>query len=197
MVRINHLVTCLIIFASISVGVYAHAQEIVLPPEVIKRQNNIPDAVLYRVLFHHAAAFKDKADDVERLGRDASSFRNHLAHKLNLSPDQVITLNTVALEYREDAADTERQLNESVARFHAQYGVLPEGQPRPPLPPEAAYLLSERDEITLAARDRFHSRLGDAEFGRIDALIKHNLLPGGRPSGVEPQTHSLGFQGGK
>ena len=140
-------------------------QEITLPSAITKRQAAVPETVIYSILLHQVAAFKDKADELDREGRDGSPYRHHIAIKLGLSPEEMLFLNSVALQYRTDAEETDEQIAESVKQFRAYHANLPSGA-RPPLPPEAKYLIEKRDQIILQARDRFHSLVGDAEFRR-------------------------------
>ncbi len=146
-------------------------QEITLPVAVAKHQAALPETVLYSILLHQVAAFKDKADQLDREGGDGSPYRHHIATKLGLNPQEMLCPDSVALQYRTDAEQTEEQIAESVKSFQAYHATLPSGV-RPPLPPEAKFLLEKRAQIVLQARDRFHNMVGDAEFGRIDALVK-------------------------
>ncbi len=53
------------------------AQEVVIPPEVAKRQAAVPDTVLYAILLHQVATFKDKADELDR--------RERMAHPIGIT----------------------------------------------------------------------------------------------------------------
>ena len=97
-------------------------------------------------------------------GEDGSPFRDHLAAKLQLSAEQVISLNVAAEQFQSDMAPIDAQLQQSVAAFQKAHPSVLEGEPRPPLPPEAAYLISEMDRVTMAARDRFRLLVGEDEF---------------------------------
>ena len=153
-----------VLFAMTSFG---RAQEINLPKDVQARQSSLPDTVLYGVLFRQAAAFKEKADELDRVGMDSSPFRKHLAHKLNLSATQVILLDEAALQYTLQVKPIEAEIAESAARFHEANRVAVKGH-LPPLPPEAASLIARRESAIASVRDRFHTLLGDQEFARVE-----------------------------
>lgn len=64
-------------------------------------QNNAPEApdeIVYRHLFRHAAAFKAKADETERQGKDAAQFRGFFKRKANLSDGEAQVLDRIAAE---------------------------------------------------------------------------------------------------
>lgn len=147
------------------------AQEVVLPPSVEKRQAAVPDTVLYSILLHQVATFKDMADDLDRQGRDGSPLRRHISTKFGLTPQELMSLDEVALQYREDVKDTEAQLAESVKLYREQQPFWMPGQKKS-YPSEAKYLIDKRDNLVLASRDRFHALIGDDEFLRIDGLVK-------------------------
>jgi hypothetical protein len=149
-------------------------QEVVLPKDVVQRQHALPDTLVYGVLFRQAAALKEQADEWDREGKDGSPFRKHLAHKFQLSPEQILSLDTAALQYKEEVADVEMEIQQSVSRFQ-QSAQLVKGQAVPPLPSEARYLISKHDAVVLRARDRFHTLLGDEDFARIDGLVKARM----------------------
>lgn len=150
------------------------AQEIVLPKSVQEQQHKIPDSVLYGVLFRQAAAFTAKADEMDEAGQDGSPWRKHLAHKLNLTPTEELYLEQAGLEYDLQVRPIDEEIADSARRFRQAIGIVTPGHV-PPLPPEAAYLLSNRDAAIEAIRDGFHLWLGDSEFARVDALMKTRL----------------------
>jgi len=146
-------------------------QEIVLPPDVVKRQAAVPESVLYEILLHHVAIFHDKAEELDRQGGDGSPYRHHIASKFGLSPQQLLYLDSVALRYREEAGQVNEEIAASVKQFHAYHATLPVGT-KPMLPPEAKFLIQKHNQLVLNARAQFHALIGDDEFARIDGLVK-------------------------
>ena len=170
--------TVLLLILSLSSFCSAISQEIVLPPSVAQRQANVPETVTYAILLHQVVAFKDKADELDRNGGDGSPYRRHLAYKFGLTNQQVLILNSVAEQYRENVRFAEQQLSDSVAKYRDANGKLPRGAQILALPQEAKALIANRDSITLHARDQFHSWLGEDEFRRVDATIKSRIASG-------------------
>lgn len=168
----RYMTVALVIAAAVSYS--CPAQEIKLPQTAIAQQQNIPDSVLYGVLFRQAAAFFNAAAVLDRAGKDGSPYRKHLIHKFNLSPPEVLSLEEAALLYNLRVKPIDAEIASSVARWRAGLGVVPEGT-FPPLPPEAAGLLAKRAAAIEGVRDSFHESIGDSEFGRIDSLLKTRL----------------------
>lgn len=150
-------------------------QEVSLPASVIAKQHRVPETVIYEILMHQAAFFKDQADELDRKGGDGSPFRRHMAAKFELTDQQVLILNSIAVEYREEVKGPEKDLRDSVEHFRQQNAELPRGSKTLPPPSEAQLLIARRDAVTMRAIDRFHSRLGDVEFSRIDAIVKSRI----------------------
>jgi hypothetical protein len=157
---------------SLLIGCSCYAQEIPLLPA---DQHTIPDTVVYRILMHHAAAFDQKARELEAKGLDGTPYRKHLEQKLGLSPSQVQILMNIAREYSASTQRYEQQIQAVLTQFshdHAPGGALPPGE-RPPSPPAALVTIHQlRDSSTLAARDKFKTAIGDAEFARVDTALR-------------------------
>jgi hypothetical protein len=168
----EYAVTALLLTAALSCS--STAQEVVLPKSAIALQQHIPDSILYGVLFRQAAAFYQEAAILDRQGKDGSPYRKHLAHKLNLSPPEELSLEEAGLLYNIRVKPIDAEIAESAARWRAGLDVVPQGH-FPPLPPEAADLLAKRDAAIEGVRDSFHASIGDSEFARIDALVKTRI----------------------
>jgi hypothetical protein len=151
------------------------SQEISLPPGVVTKQHNVPETVVYAIVFHQAVALKDRADDIDRKGGDGSALRRHMIAKFGLSDQQLLQLNSVAEEFRAEVKDPEERLRASVERFRENNAQLPRGSRTLPPPSEAATLLAARDAVILRARDRFHYMVGDEDFARLDQAIKARI----------------------
>jgi hypothetical protein len=154
----------------------AVGQEIIYSPEVLQKQQQVPESVIYGILLHQAATFKDKADALDRSGRDGSPYRHHMEAKFGLTPQELVSLDKVAVEYREKARGPESDLKDSVIKFRVMNANLQRGSSALPAPGEAANLLAKLDALTLSARDEFHSLVGDSEFAKIDALVKYRVV---------------------
>lgn len=151
-------------------------QEIVYPPEVIQKQQHVPESVIYGIVLHQAAAFKDKADELDRSSGVGSAYRHHMEAKFGLTPQELMYLDRVAIEYRDRVRGVEGDLKDSVARFRVMNAGLQRGWRVLPPPSEASNLLMKRDGLILHARDEFHVLIGDKDFARIDALVKYRVV---------------------
>src|SRR5215213_2827644 len=63
------------------------------------QQPEVPDEVVYRHLLNHVLAFKKKAEEVEREGKDGNPFRKYFKHKANLNDYEAQTLDEIASDY--------------------------------------------------------------------------------------------------
>jgi hypothetical protein len=151
-------------------------QEIIYSPEVLQKQQHVPESVIYGILLHQAAAFKDNTDKLDRSGGDGSPYRHHMEAKFGLTSQELIYLNKIAIEYRAKVTGPESDLKKSVVRFRVMNANLQrKGKALPP-PSEAELLLAKIDGPALHARDEFHALVGDSEFARIDALVKYRVV---------------------
>lgn len=177
----------------------SRAQEIQLPPSAASHQAAVPETVLYEILLHHVAIFHDKAEELDRQGGDGSPYRHHITAKLGLSPQEMLYLDSVALQYREESKQVNEEIATSVDNFHAYHKTLPVGT-KPTLPPEAKRLIAEHNQLVKNARDKFHVLVGDAEFTRIDGLIKSRFRADVRTGPVNSQRQTTpstnGLEGG-
>lgn len=148
------------------------AQEI---PRLPSDGRTMPDAVVYRILMHHAATFDQKAQELEAKGLDGSPYRKHFEQKLGLSSSQVAILMQIAREYLVANEQYERQITEVLKKFNDEHmpgGVLPPGEVPPPPPAAVARIREERNSAVLGARDKFRAAIGDVDFARADAALR-------------------------
>lgn len=133
----------------------------------------LPEHVAYWFLFHHSAALKRKADEVEKKGK-SSSLRALIKRDADLNDGQAATLETISLECEREVAEKDAQAKVVIAAVRARYpdGKIPRGESLPPVPPALEALQQERDAIILRARDRLHEAFGDQDFQRFDSFVK-------------------------
>ena len=158
-----------------------------LNPNVqILAQNNppeVPDEIVYRHLFRHAAALKAKADEAEREGREAGHFRRFFKHKANLSDDEAQALDRIASECAAEIKAIDERAKPIIEAYKAQYpnGQVPHGQRPLPPPVELRQLTKERNELVLRKRDELRAAFGENEFRRFQEFVKnkvaHNVNP--------------------
>jgi cell division protein ZapA (FtsZ GTPase activity inhibitor) len=134
----------------------------------------MPERILYRHLFRHAAEFKRKGDEAEKEGKDATNFRRFFKNKAELDNAQARALDEVAENCDREMRQLDERAKALLAGVRAQYpdGQLPAGQAPPRPPAELRQLSEERDAVVLRARDRLREVLGEGEFKRFDKFVK-------------------------
>ncbi|HKS27350.1 MAG TPA: hypothetical protein VJS44_05995 [Pyrinomonadaceae bacterium] len=134
----------------------------------------MPERILYRHLFRHAAEFKRKADEAEKEGKDATNFRKFFKNKAEIDDAEARTLDDIAVDCDREMRRLDERAKEIVAIVRAQYpdGEIPKGQSPPRPPAELRQLSEERDAVVLRARDRLRNALGEGEFKRFDKFVK-------------------------
>lgn len=176
----------LLVLAALSIGIFAHSHSSPAQTAQTKPAKDIPDAVIYRHLFRFVNDFKNKADELERDGKDASDYRTHFKRKANLTDAEVAALNEIAAQCVVEMQGVDARAKLALATSQAPYpdGQLLPGQ-KPPAPPaELKELSAERDAIVLRARDTLRARFGEEEFTRfhntyVKPQIAQNLQPVG------------------
>lgn len=155
-------------------------QQEVSPEHAAKAQGqgaDIPEGVVYGILFRQLTALKRAAVKLERQGKDGSALRGHLKKKAKLTDERAEMLDRIALETEREVTQIDkeaRKIIDGIRVLHPK-GMLKDGEPLPLPPPELTALKEQRNNIILQARERLRLELGDAEFQRFDALIKEDM----------------------
>ena len=71
---------------------------LIVPSSAQNTSPAIPEQIIYRHLFRHIAAFKARADELERQGKDGRSFHDFFKNKASLSDEQAQMLEQTALQ---------------------------------------------------------------------------------------------------
>ena len=139
----------------------------------------VPDEVVYRHLFRHVAAFKSKAEETEREGKDARHFRGFFKHKANLSDNEAQTLEQIASQCAAEIKAIDERAKPYIEAYKAQYpnGRVPHGQTPAPPPDELRQMTRERNELVLHKRDELRAAFGEEAFGRFQAFVKNKIAP--------------------
>ncbi|HEX8070938.1 MAG TPA: hypothetical protein VF546_13365 [Pyrinomonadaceae bacterium] len=147
----------------------------------------VPDQVVYRHLFRHAAALKAKADELERQGKDATHLHNFFKHKAELSDDQAQILEDIADQCARDIKALDEKAKPIIAAYKAQYpnGQVPHGEKPQPPPAELYQLTLERNDVVLRSRDKLRAALGEGEFNRFHAFVRSKIAPNVNPVSAE------------
>jgi hypothetical protein len=146
---------------------------------VQQKPAEIPDHVMYRHLFHHAVALKNKAEEAEKKGEDATQYRTHFQRNAELSDYQANILTDIAAEYDQQEKLLEARAKPLIDAYKAQYpdGKVPHGQKPAPPPAELRALSQERDALVLRMKERLRATLGEGEFNHLDNFVKTRVAP--------------------
>jgi len=140
----------------------------------------IPDEIAYRHLFRYVTAIEKQAEEAERKGKDATSYRTHFKRMANLGDYHARMLDEIAVQYMDEVQVVDARARALVEAYRAQYpgGKVPHGE-RPAAPPaELKQLREQRDAITLRHRDNLHNVFGDDEFDRFNnEFVKRHIAP--------------------
>jgi len=145
-------------------------------------QNNapeVPDSVVYRHLFRHVAAFKAKADELERQGKDAKHLHGFFKRKADLSDEQARMLEQIASQCALEIKAIDERAKPIIEAYKAQYpnGQVPHGQQPAPPPAELQQMTKERNDLTLRKRDELRAAFGEEAFGRFHEFVKNKVAP--------------------
>ena len=126
----------------------------------------VPDEVGYRHLFHHVVAFKKKAEEFRRAGKEGRSFENYFRRKAGLDERQNETLDEIASEYEVKVSFLNARAKVLIDAYDAQYpgGRVPQGKSLKPPSAELKAMSEERDRMVLRYGDRLRAEFGDEGF---------------------------------
>lgn len=148
-----------------------------------------PEHVIYRQFFRHVVALKQRAQEVERQGRDGRKLRSFYRDRLSMKEDQSRNLDSVAADVSREVDKLDAKAKRIIEELHARYpgGVVPEGEQLPPPPPEFKDLQRQRDYAVMRGRMRLKTTLGEQGFQQVEDFVKMNFAPDVRPVPVSPR----------
>ena len=152
------------------------------------RPASAPDYVVYRQVFHHLMALKDRANEVERRGGNGRALGNYYKDRARLNDDQELTFEKIAADCERDVAKLDAQAQRIIDAAHARFpnGKVPAGAQIPPPPPELQRLQQQRIATIMEARNRLRAALGEQGFQQLDDFIKVNVAPQVQPQPITP-----------
>lgn len=148
-------------------------------------QPEVPDEIAYRHLFRYVAKLKKEAEELERRGKDATSYRTHFKRAATLSEYHARALDNVATQYLSEVQVVDARARKVIESYRAQYpdGKVPLGETPAPPPSELKQLREQRDAITLRYRDGLRSNFGEDEFNNFNSkFVKKRIAPNIRPA---------------
>lgn len=146
--------------------------------------DEVPEHVVYGMLFREVNEFGKKAKEKENRGENAADLRNFHRDKAGLDEKQGRALEQIAADCQREVEVLDRQARKIIADARAQHpgGRLAKGQ-TPPAPPAALKKLDEeRVQAILKARNILRASFGEREFQRFDRLSKQEAAEKMRPA---------------
>ncbi len=141
------------------------------------QSEDIPEHVIYELFLREVAAFKKKADALERQGQDGRWLRAYHKQEAKLDDRQAEALDRIAARSERELTRLDRRarsITETVRARHPR-GKLKEGEALPTPPDELQHLQQQRNNAVLRARDQLHADFGAAEFDRFDKHVRQDI----------------------
>lgn len=162
----------------------------------IPRSASAPEHVVYRQLFRHLVALKERAREIERQGKDGRALRSHYKDKAGLNDEQARILDGIAADCEREVAQMDAKAQKIIDAFKARFpgGKVPVGE-KPPPPPELHRMQQGRNMIIMHARERLRTALGAQGFQQLDDFVKLNVAPKVKPAQLQPQQPASTQQG--
>lgn len=156
----------------------ASAQETPLSSMPPRMRVPVPDAVLYRIFFHHIVAFERAAQASEAKGKLGTPFRNHITRKYGIGLNDQASVARLAIAYDSSEQPLREMRRQLVSTFRNQNfpnGKRATGQALPTIPPEIKQLKQSLDSLALNFRDQLRRTLGDERFVVLDKAIREKF----------------------
>ncbi|HEX3143574.1 MAG TPA: hypothetical protein VHQ64_06350 [Pyrinomonadaceae bacterium] len=141
------------------------------PKQTDQRAPAIPDFEVYRQMFHHHVTMKQKADELEKQGKDAKVLREFYKRQANLTEQEAQAFDDIASDCEKQVAQQDAKARAIVDKALAANGngKLAAGQ-KPPAPPEELRTLwNERNATIMRAKYALQAAFGDSEFSRFES----------------------------
>jgi hypothetical protein len=144
---------------------------------------SIPQFAVYRQLFHHYAALKAKADEMEQHGQTGADLRSFYKRQAKLEDKQDKILDKIASEVDAEVAKLDKQAKKIIDDERAKYplGKIPAGQTPPPLPAGLRDLAAQRTQIILKGKKDLADAFGGPEFKRFDEFVQQRIASRMKP----------------
>jgi hypothetical protein len=140
---------------------------------------SVPEPVVYWHLFHHNNLLLKKAEENERLGKDAKFLRDFYKNEAKLNDNQATIFREIAasVELEVSALDAEAKL--LIQNFRANHpgGLMKSGEKLPPPPPQLEALQKRRNNTILHGRDRLHQAFGQQASAEFQKFVHEKVAP--------------------
>ena len=146
--------------------------------EVAQPNSPLPEHVAYEFLFRRQAFAKQRAEELERQGKNAKDLRSMIKDEVKLSDEQAAKFDEVAsacLQEAKELDDRAKQITKAV-RDRYPGGRIPQGEKPPEIPQELLVMQQQRDAIFQRGRGRLQAALGEQGFRQLDEYVKNKLI---------------------
>lgn len=143
----------------------------------------IPPFAVYRQLFHHYAALKAKADEMERNGKSGADLRSFYKRQAKLEEKQDKLLDKIASAVDAEVEKLDKQAKKIIDDERAKHplGKIPSGQTPPQPPAELRDLAAKRTQIILQGKKDLENSFGGPEFKRFDEFVQEHIAKRMKP----------------
>lgn len=138
----------------------------------------VPVDLMYRFQLHRVAWIADLADQEATKNPGSIQFRTFLKRQYGLTDFEQESLFAAARRLRLQEAPIRERIGELKKQYrdaNMPNGQLALGQKIAPAPAELHALFQQLTEVTLDLMQNFHDQVGDIEFVRIQAALRHNM----------------------
>lgn len=146
--------------------------------DVAQPHSPLPEHVAYEFLFRRQAFYKQKAEELERQGKNAKALRSVIKDEAKLTDEQVAGLDEVASSSLQEAKEIDDRAYKIINAAKSRYpgGKIPQGQKPPPLPDELVVMQQQRNAIFQRGQVRLQLALGTEEFQKLDGYVRAKIV---------------------
>lgn len=147
----------------------------------------IPDYIVFDVLFNMVGQLDREADKLESEGSSGKIWRDYLKDRAGLNDEELMVLKEVAKKFVTELEPVHNRAMEIVAERRAKYpnGLAQKGEKMPPPSPELDRLQQRRQEIVLENRAFLENQLAPSSFERLQNFSRQKFSSDARVLGKE------------
>lgn len=153
------------------------AKTVERPQDVAAAKPDVPDRIVYFILFNHLVGIKKQAEQLTAEGKTAFDYYELYERQANLDQAQSRVLFDTAQECIDAVTPIDDEARLVISRARANF---PQGAGEPsanPPPAELRQLQERKDAAVLLYRDSLRNALGDAKFADVDRLARQKAAP--------------------
>jgi hypothetical protein len=141
----------------------------------------VPDYIVFDVLFNMVGQLDREADKLESEGRNGKIWRDYLTDRGGLNDEELLVLKDVAKKFVSELEPVHNRAMEIIAERRAKYpnGLAQKGEKMPPPTAELAQLQQRRQEIVTQNRDYLQSKLPASAFERLQSFSRQKFAADG------------------